>query len=135
MEHHNRLAIAALIGAFMLLWPSTNLLAQTSFEAATSGANCTQARTGMRTCTYKVGHSLEFTILGVGQFDASVSFERSDAKGDFYARIGLAHRCVIIVPGGRAPSAVVDALAQYAFVSPRTGLVYRTWQSCDAAGA
>jgi hypothetical protein len=119
----------------MGFYPRADVLAQTSFEAATSGAKCTQARTGMRTCSYKVGDSLEFTILGVGQFDASVNFERSDAKGDFYARIGLAHRCVIIVPGGRAPSAVVDALGQYAFVSPRTGLVYRTWQSCDAAGA
>lgn len=107
--------------------------AQSTFEATTKGAKCEQNAAGARLCTYRIGKDLEFTIAGVGEFDAGISFIRSDFAGDFYARMGMQHRCVIVSPGKRAPKGATTLDGYFAFVSPRTGLVYRTWQECDKA--
>ena len=107
--------------------------AQTVFEATTRGAKCSQNSAGARLCTYVVGQGLEFSITGVGQSDAGVSFLRSDHKSDFWARMGMLHRCVIVVAGERAPKEFMTVNGDFAFVSPRTGLVYRLWQECEKA--
>ena len=107
--------------------------AQTVFEATTRGAKCSQNSAGARLCTYVVGQGLEISITGVGQSDAGVSFLRSDHKSDFWARMGMLHRCVIVVAGERAPKEFMTVNGDFAFVSPRTGLVYRLWQECEKA--
>ena len=107
--------------------------AQSTFETTTKGAMCEQNATGARLCTYRVGKDLEFSIAGVGEPDAGISFIRSDFAGDFYARMGMQHRCVIVSPGKRAPKTATLGEGYFAFVSPRTGLVYRTWPECEKA--
>jgi hypothetical protein len=72
---------------------------------------------------------LEFTIAGVGDPDAGISFLRSDWNGDFYARFGLMHGCVIVTFGKQAPRGI--SLSGFAFVSPRSGKVYKTYQECQ----
>jgi hypothetical protein len=107
--------------------------AQTAFQAATTGARCTQNAQGSRSCRYEIGSSLVISIAAVGESDAGVSFLKSDFNGDFYARMAVQHRCVIVSGGTKAPEATKALDGYLAFISPRTGLVYRTWESCEAA--
>lgn len=119
--------------ALVLTLSTERLAAQSVFEATTRGANCTQNSDGARICRYKVGQGLEFSITGVGEPYAGISFLRSDIKSDYWARVGMQHRCIIVVAGERAPKEALTAKGDFAFVSPRTGVVYRTWQECEAA--
>lgn len=84
---------------------ATSAFAQTAFEATTRGATCRQDVGGSRYCSYKVGKDLEFSIAAVGEPDAGVSFLRSNIKGDFYARFGVQHGCIIVAAGESAPKA------------------------------
>jgi len=59
-----------------------------------------------------------------------------NAKGDFYPTYGLQHGCVIIKRGSKG---VVNnelfgpgSLFDFAFVSPKNGKVYKTWQECQS---
>ena len=114
---------------------STDLSAQTAFEAATKGAKCTQSADGWRECTFEVGADLRIVISGVGEVDAGTLFSNATSRGDFSARVSLQHRCIVVMAGPKAPPAAREADGTFAFISPRTGLVYRTWQQCDAARA
>lgn len=114
-------------------WPPSAAVGQTAFQATTGGATCTQNTAGSRYCLYKVGKDLEFSITAVGEPNAGISFLRSSISGDFFARMGLLHRCVIVVAGEQAPEAARTPEGGSAFVSARTGLVYRTWQECERA--
>ncbi|MHB1069388.1 MAG: hypothetical protein ACYC1W_05975 [Gemmatimonadaceae bacterium] len=88
-------------------------------------------------CEYRVGTSLHFTIAGVGQDDAGVTFHRVDWNQDFYPTFGIGHGCVVIKQG----KARLERLAKMgdlsgldmAFVSPRNGKVYDTWTECAEA--
>lgn len=106
---------------------------QTAFEAATKGASCTQNAQGTRLCRFEIGADLVITITAVGETDAGVSILRSDFDGDFFARMALQHRCVIVSGGMKAPEATKTPGGYLAFISPRTGLVYRSWQECESA--
>jgi hypothetical protein len=127
------LASRATLGALVLLTilsVTQPVAAQTAFEAATRGASCRQNTQGERLCIYRIGRDLEFSITAVGESDAGVSFLRSNITGDFFARTGVQHPCVIVAAGERAPAEARTPAGGYAFVSPFTGLVYRTWQAC-----
>ena len=126
----SRVAVAL---AILLMLVAAPIMAQTVFEATTRGANCVQNSAGSRICTYHVGQGLEFSIAGVGEFDAGISFLHSDQKSDYWARMGMQHRCVVVVAGERAPKESLAGNGYFAFVSPRTGLVYRSWQECEKA--
>ena len=128
-----RSGVLAVVVATSLVTVAGKVTAQTVVEAVTRGAKCIQNSAGARLCTYVVGQGLEFSITGVGQSDAGISFLRSDHKSDFWARMGMLHRCVIVVAGERAPKASMAVMGDFAFVSPRTGLVYRSWQECEKA--
>ena len=80
-------------------------------------------------CTYRAGKDLQFTIAGIGQADVGSVFERSAYEGDYYASMGMAHGCVI-VHNGKAKGSILTELA---FVSPKTGRAYSTWQDCQRA--
>lgn len=103
-----------------------------AFDATTAGRTCVANNgngfygTGNRLeCTYKVGRDLEFVITDIGRHDAGILFIRSNLKGDYYAKFGLKHGCVIVTG---------DLMAlDWAFVSPRDGFVYRTWEHCQTA--
>ena len=88
-------------------------------------------------CEYKVGAGLHFTIDGVGEKDAGITFLRSSFDGDFYATFGVYHGCVIVKRGGDAPRygplVGPGGPSDIAFVSPKNGKVYRSWTDCKGA--
>jgi hypothetical protein len=68
----------------------------------------------------------------VGAPDAGISFLRSNFKrGDYFARFGVAHGCVVVAEGMTTPRRSVPT--DFAFVSPKTGRTYKTWEECAAA--
>ena len=98
----------------------------TTYDATIDGMSCRQQPSGRLDCEYRVGSSLRFVIAGVGQDDAAVTFFRVDSIGDYYAGYAALHGCVVIKPTRQAR----DSVASFAFVSPRDGKVYRSWQNC-----
>jgi hypothetical protein len=70
-------------------------------------------------CTFSVGRDLRIDIAGIG------TFSRSNAGGDYYATIGGLHDCIVVKPGPRNKS-----VTDFAFISPRSARVFKTWQRC-----
>ena len=101
---------------------------ESPFDATVTGAVCTPASDGVLSCHYKIGKGLELSIAAVGQSDAGIGFLRSNIDSDYYARFGVQHGCVIVMYGKRGldQAKAVD----FAFVSPRTGRVYKQWSAC-----
>ena len=106
--------------------------AQSLFNLTASGSACKAASDGSLSCKYKIGNDLEFSIASVGEADAGISFLRSNFNGDYYARFGVMHGCVIITKGMAAPARSLP-LDDYVFVSPKTGKIYKNWQECQVA--
>ena len=108
--------------------------AQSVFELAVKGASCKQNAQGNLLCKYQVGKDLEFSITAVGEADSGISFLRSNVDGDYFARFGVVHGCIIVAQGkATATATATSARSEYAFVSPKNGRVYRTWQECQGA--
>lgn len=105
------------------------VLAQSAFEAAVRGAACRQNDNGSLNCTYTVGRDLEFSLAAAGEADAGISFLRSSIKGDYYARFGVLHGCIIVAQG---EATTQPAPIDYAYVSPKNGRVYKSWQECQS---
>ena len=103
--------------------------AETTYEATLYGKSCVEDRNQQIHCDYRIGNDFWLSIAGVGQTDAAVSFMKSDAGGHYYATFGIMHGCVIVKPGDASKSSLLDL----AFVSPKNGKVYLTWQECRAA--
>ena len=102
--------------------------ARTTYADVVAGMKCTQSLSGGHLeCDYRVGRSLHFAIVAPGKPDSSIYFYSASVKGDYFAVLGLLHGCVIVRPGQGASQAHQRDLA---FVSPRNGKVYRTWQDC-----
>ena len=108
-----------------------------TYDIVSSGKVCKQNPSHEFSCDYKVGNDLHFTIDGVGGDWTGITFLKSDIDGDFYAKYGMRHGCVIVRPGKKnwkkddvsGPGSPSD----YAFVSPRSGKVYRDWKDCKEA--
>ncbi len=96
-----------------------------TYDAVLEGMNCRQQASGRLDCVYDVAESLRFTIAGVGQEDAVISFAHVDSARGFVAGFSTLHGCVVVKPAGAGDSSVA-----LAFVSPRDGRVYRIWQQC-----
>lgn len=75
-----------------------------------------------------MGKSLHVSIAGIGQSDTGIAFMKSDFEGDFYAKVGTGHGCVIVGRGKKR--AVSDNPTDFAFISPKNGKVYADWQEC-----
>jgi hypothetical protein len=127
-----RRSIPALIACILVLSGSTHAAAtgstsQSAYDATVSGKSCAEQTNQQTDCEYRVGRNLYFTITGVGQSYVGVTFLKVDFDGDYFASLGLLHGCVIVKPGRALPK-VLDM----AFVSPKNGNVYKTWQECQS---
>ena len=122
------LAVVALLAA-----PPSCVTAQgqTTYEDVVAGMRCSQNRSGDLECDYRVGRSLHFGIVAPGKPDGSVYFYSSSFEGEYFAVVSIAsgHGCVVVRPGkGAGQGRQLDL----AFVSPRSGKVYRTKQECES---
>jgi hypothetical protein len=126
-----RQAMLALAGLAAPMWVGAQNATAALLRESASCATTTVAGERQRECHYAIGRSLRFSVVGVGEPDAAVNVLKSDADSDFYLSFGIQHGCAIVWPTGKAPERFQLHLA---FVSPRTGRVYDTWQQCrDAA--
>ena len=112
-----------------LLFPALSIAANQTYQDTIKGKVCKETRSQQIECDYKIGKNLNIAIAGVGLPDTSISFYSSKYEGDYFARVGILHGCVIIVPGESS-----DRFSQFgnlAFISPKNGKVYESWQSCQ----
>lgn len=105
-------------------------------DVVVAGMTCRQSAitAGAMNCEYVVGKGLKFSIAGVGQEDAGVTIEHAAGyDSDYYLTFGLLHGCVIVKPGRLATDASLagGVVPRMAFVSPRNGKVYESWQQCQ----
>ena len=100
---------------------------RSTYDVVRAGMACRQNSLGDVECEYRVGESLHFVVAGIGEPDAGISILESSSRGDYYAKFGLLHQCVIVSPGERGP-APLDVV----FVSPSTGKIHRDWTTCRA---
>ena len=98
---------------------------RSTYDAVRMGMECRQNSLAGFECEYRVGESLHFIIAGIGELDAGIEILESSSQGDYYAKFGLLHQCVIVSPGARGHSP-----PDLVFVSPRTGKIHRDWVSC-----
>ena len=120
---------------FFVAFPLFGIAGETStYDVVLAGKRCEGVRPREITCEYRVGNDLHFTIDGIGGAWTGIAFIKSDYDGDFYAGYGLGHGCVIVRRGKGSwkdqycggPGSPVDV----AFVSTKTGDVYRNWSAC-----
>ena len=118
--------------------PPPRASASAVYDALLDGMNCRQKKTGRMDCEFRVG-ATRFVVSGVGQDDVLISFTQADTAADFVAGIAPLHGCVVVRPTRAADAAqsagipLSDSISLFAFVSPRTGRVYRTWSTCLGA--
>ncbi len=98
-----------------------------TFDVVIAGKKCAERDSQQLDCDYRVGNDLWVTVAGIGQDDTAVTFMKASFDGDYYATFGLMHACVIVKPGKKT-----QALSDFAFISPRTGKVFRSWHECQA---
>ena len=114
-------------GALAMLFCTTAFADKSVYDAVVSGKSCTENRQQNISCSFTVGKDLLIEIAGIGSPDTGIAFLKSSIDGDYYAAYGLKHGCVIIKNGPRTKKEVFD----FAFVSPKNGKVYKTWESCQ----
>lgn len=99
------------------------------FQRALKATNCEQVANNGRYCKYDFGRTLSIGIKDVGGKDTVVGFHNSNLKNELYAVMYFG--CVVIVPGESHPQNYGPDYAVY--ISPKTGLVYRTQGECRAS--
>ena len=98
-----------------------------AYEDTLAGKVCKISSNQQMNCVYKIGKDLEFSIDGIGTPDTGITFLRCKGiEGDYYATFGLMHGCVIVKHGAGSDHFGMD----FAFVSPKNGNVYKTWEDC-----
>jgi hypothetical protein len=107
--------------------PSTQLWAQSTYDATSKGTTCKSNPQGLRYCTYRVG-TLEFGIVGVGTKDTKIHFLHSDIAADYYAQFYVQDGCVVVLPG-----AANKQKDEKAFVSLSTGKVFKAVEECKGS--
>jgi hypothetical protein len=100
------------------------LASDSTYDTVLAGKKCQEDKSQNLSCSYSVGKSLSIEILDIGLPDSSVRFNKSDFDGDFYGAYGMLHGCIIIKNK--------KEIFSLAFVSPRNGKIYRTWQECKS---
>lgn len=123
-EDAMRIFIIAVI--FTFLAPA-GWAGETAYEDTFSGKKCSESHQQLY-CEYTVGKDLEFSIAGIGMPDTGITFLRSKHEGDYFAQFGLMHGCIIIKHGKHSKLFGKD----FAFVSPKNGKVYKSWEDCKA---
>ena len=105
--------------------------AETSvYELTLKGKQCQENSGQSFACEYRIGKTLHISIDGIGQTDTGITFMKSNFDGDFYATVGVLHGCVIVKRSLK--NLTLQNAFDYAFISPRTGKVYTTWQECGS---
>jgi hypothetical protein len=109
-----------------------------TYRAVVRGMTCKQSAVvrGQLDCDYRVGTAVHFIIVGVGQPDAAITFlSAAGYDADYYVTYGVLHGCVIVKPGGKTTQSrnASDEVPEMAFVSPKSGKVYPSWQTCREA--
>lgn len=136
---HNSLRCLTLLLALSSVACRNNASATSSgsdvYTLVTNGMRCNQGGAGtsaesQMVCDYSVGDGLQFRVIAVGAADAGIEFEKVLPNSPYRAAMSLKHGCVIVEP--RAENSA-GRLPQFAFVSPRTGKVYHSWEDCAAA--
>jgi hypothetical protein len=90
---------------------------------------CEQIPNNGRYCKYTFGDFLEIGIKDVGSTNTVVGFHLSDIQKELYATMYLG--CIAVVPGKSHPR---NYDKDYGiFISPKTGLVYRSIFDCQKA--
>lgn len=110
---------------FLLFAIPAKAASQNTFEMLVKGKTCNASSSQKIDCSYRIGNSLWIEIVGVGENDVGVAFMKSDYKGEYYAKIGKMHNCVIVNAGLKS-SEILD----YAFISPKTGKIYKSVEGC-----
>ena len=109
-----------------------------AFDSLLAGMSCKQQKSGRMDCDFRAGGT-RFVIAGVGQQDVSVAFLQGDTASLYVVSVAPLHGCVVVKPTRAADATRAaglqpgDSVSTFAFVSPRTGKVYRTWQTCLSA--
>lgn len=126
--------IPSLVVFISLLWLTiSSANAETSvYELTLEGKQCKETSNQSLGCEYRIGKTLHIGIDGIGQRETVITFMKSDIEGDFYASLGLLHGCIVVKR--KFSDHVGPLLFNLAFISPRTGKVYRTWQECGSDG-
>ena len=119
-----------LLVAIALFRSGQALAGATTYDLTVNGKTCQESSLQSIECSYKVGESLLISIPGLGAPDTAVTFMKSDFDGDFYASFGVKHGCVIVKPGKK--TLTPGYIPNYAFISPRSGKVYKDWQECQS---
>jgi len=125
--------IALVVLMLLMLLPATVEASGdrlSTYDTVVAGMKCEQNSMASMECDYRVGRSLHFNIAGVGQKDASITFFQASWDGDYYASVGVLHGCVVVKTGKAVEG---PRVFDFAFVSPRNGKVYSTWQACQEA--
>lgn len=110
-------------------------LQRTLYDVVLAGKSCRAVPSQSIECRYTVGKDLQFTIARIREMEAALSFIHSDIQGDFYADLGFVTSCIRIARG--LPSAVTASTrdtggaTDVAFVSIRTGTIYRNAEDCQ----
>lgn len=143
-----RVSKASISALFLLSITTFSVSAQvnsgSTYDLVIQGSRCAQSTVPYQSsaqleCSYKVGTGLRFTIAGVGQDDAAITVDHADGlDSDFYFTFGIMHGCVIVKRGFlKQPPELRGGLPGFdmAFVSPRTGRVYKTWEECGQVRA
>lgn len=102
---------------------------QSTYDVVVEGKICSQSSYDSWQCYYTIGEDVEIIIDAVENFGANLTFVRSGGyEGDYFPALSMEHGCVIIQHGLTQvnPRNVFD----YAFISPKNGNVYKTWQEC-----
>lgn len=110
-------------------------LQKTTYEVVLEGKSCRAVSTQSIECRYTAGKDLQFTIARVRETEASLSLLHSDRQGDFYADVGVYAGCIRVTRGAasdaNAFTIVQEGATDVAFVSIRTGTVYRNAEDCQ----
>lgn len=114
-----KMLASIILSAFLL---SSALASESTYDALVAGKTCQEGKNQSLSCSYKAGRSLLIEIAGIGSPDSGVAFLKSDYQGDYYAKYGVLHGCMIV-------NSTKD-LGSFAFISPRNGKIYKTWQDC-----
>jgi hypothetical protein len=99
--------------------------ATNTFDKLVKGKTCNTSSSQKIDCDYKISDSFWIQIIGVGEDDVGVAIMKSDYKGEYFAKVGRMHNCVIVNTGLKA-----KGILDYAFISPKTGKIYKSVEGC-----
>jgi hypothetical protein len=98
------------------------------FQRVVAGTKCETIPNNGRYCKYQIASALQVGIKDVGGTDTVVGFHNSNIQKEFYAVMYFG--CIGIVPGESHPKHYGREYG--VFISPKTGLVYRTSNECQS---